>query len=413
MKHHRKYAAGVGAIAFALVLTSCSGSALSGDNDTDAPSSETVKVGLTTALTGPYSEYGAPGAVGAQIAVDMFNEQEMCEQTVELVLLDDKLDAEASQSNMRRLLDEENVDFVLAPAGSGPALATLPLVQAKNKIYMNVVGQASEIVVPEGSDTPHREVFSFALGNEAESAYMLQFVEAGGYESVAIISESTPYGVGASDALEAGLDESSIDVVAVERYDQAATDLNAQLAKIAAAEADVILQIGLGADAATIRETMARLDMIDTPLLMSYASGTLSFQERVGELVEGVSTVQFQAFDGGEPSLDAARDLAIRYKEIEGNDVYYGPNEWPIPSFAGTAGPGFDAASVLLQGFATADCSVDTDTVIAALESGESFTSSRGEYSFSAEDRIAVTADVLTARTFQWNDGDIQFVSAD
>ncbi len=66
-----------------------------------------------------------------------------------------------------------------------------------------------------------------------------------------------------------------------------------------------------------------------------------------------------------------------------------------------------------VQGFATADCSVDTDTVIAALESGESFTSSRGEYSFSAEDRIAVTADVLTARTFQWNDGDIQFVSAD
>ena len=396
------------ATSLAFAAAGCSGSAIDG-SEGEQSSGGPVLLGLTTALTGPYSEFGVPMKNSIELAIEGFNKSGECEREVKLIDYDDQLVAETAQSNMRRLLEEDKVDFVMAPAGSGPTLAVLPLLNAANKLMMNTIAQTSTIVTPEGEDKPYPNIFSFSLGNLVEAEFMGGLLSEN-YDSVGLIAESTPYGDTGLKELERVLGEGDTKVVAKGSYDQGATDVTAQLARLKKANPDAIAMIGLGSDTATIRLAMARLDMLETPFVISNGAGTIPYQERAKDLVEGTIVVQYAAFPGTEPADEPAKNFASVYKEQFGNDRYYGKGEWPVPAFGGTPASSYDATKVLLDAFAQADCSTDTDAVIGALQSGDSYEGSRGEYQFSESDHIAVDTDLLTAITYRvGSDGSISY----
>lgn len=392
----------VAAAALTLAVSGCSGSAIGGGGDPgQGPTEGPVRIGLTTALTGAYSEFGIPMKNSVDLAIEEFNTSGACDRPVELVEYDDQLVSEIAQANMRRLLDEDQVDFVLSPAGSGPTLAVLPLVNAQNKIFMNTIAQTSTIVTPEGAEAPYPNVFSFALGNVVEAQFMGEFL-AERFPTVGLISESTPYGDTGAQQIERVLTESgSSQVVARESYDQSATDVTAQLARLKQADPAAIAMVGLGNDTATIRQTMARLGMMDIPFVISNGAGTIPYQERAKELVDGTIVVQYSAFPGTEPAEESARNFATQYREAYGNDRYYGDGEWPAPSFGGTPASSYDATKVLLEAFAEAGCSTSSQEVLDVLQSGEPVEGSRGEYTFGPDAHTAVTTDLLTALVYR------------
>lgn len=387
-------------------LAGCSGGAVGGGGGSggsdggDGP----IKLGLTTALTGAYSEFGVPMKNSIELAIAEFNDSGACDQQVELVSYDDQLVAETAQANMRRLLGEDNVDFVMSPAGSGPTLAVLPLVNAENKVLINTIAQTSTIVTPEGQDKPYNNVFSFSLGNTVEAAFMGKFLSEN-YDTVALVAESTPYGETGLDAIEKVLADAGTEVVAREGYDQGATDVTAQLARIQQANPGAIAMVGLGADTATIRQGMARLNMLETPFVISNGAGTIPYQERAGDLVDGTLVVQYEAYSGAEPESASARKFAEQYKEEFGNDRYYGEGEWPVPAFGGTPASSYDGARVLLTAFERAGCSTNTDAVVEQLESGDAFEAARGEYTFSDTEHTAVTPEFLVAMEYKVGPG--------
>lgn len=391
-------------------LAGCSGSAALNDQ-TERSDEGPIRLGLTTALTGTYSEFGVPMKNSIDLVIEQYNDQGgVLGREVELVSYDDQLVAENSQSNMRRLLDEDDVDFVVAPAGSGPTLAVLPLVSAQQKIMMNVIAQAPEAVYPDGEDEPpHDNVFSFALSNTVEAQFMGNYLSEN-HTKVALIAESTPYGTSGLTQVEKVLEQDGrTRVVAKESYDQQATDVTAQLARIKESGADAIAMIGLGNDTATVRQTMARLGMLDIPFVITAGAGSLPYQERAKELVDGTIVVGYAAFGGGEPDMASAKEFAESYQAAYGNDPYYGDGEWPIPSFGITPASAYDAVKVLLDAIERAG-STDKAAVIEALESGEAFTGARGEYTFSAQEHAAVSTDLLTTYVYRVeSDGDVTF----
>lgn len=385
-------------VALAIAMAGCSGSAASGNKQSSAGP---VKLGLTTALTGAYSEFGVPMKNGIDLAIKEFNDSGACPRKIQLVSYDDQLVAETAQANMHRLLSEDKVDFVMSPAGSGPTLAVLPLVNAAHKIMMNTIAQTSTIVTPKGQAKPYPNVFSFSLGNDVEAQFMGEFVLGRKYKTVGLIAESTPYGATGLDQIERVLKEKgTTKVVAREAYDEKAPDVTAQLARLKQANPDAILMVGLGNDTATIRQGMARLGMLNTPFLISNGAGTIPYAARAKELVEGTMVVQYAAFGGGEPGLQSAKDFAAMYKKAYGNDLYYGNGEWPVPSFGGTPASAYDGAKVLLEAFKRAGCSIDTAKVEQALDSG-GFVGARGAYKFSATQHTAVTTKLLVALVYR------------
>ncbi len=51
------------------------------------------------------------------------------EKKIELIALDDQLVPDKAANNMQQLLDDKSIVAIIGPAGSGPALATVPLTE--------------------------------------------------------------------------------------------------------------------------------------------------------------------------------------------------------------------------------------------------------------------------------------------
>ena len=89
-----------------------------------AHAADPVKIGMSTALTGPYSEFGVAQKNAVDIAVEQFNAKGGIKgRPIQVVLYDDGLVPARAQANVRRLIDEDKVVALIAPAGSGPNLA--------------------------------------------------------------------------------------------------------------------------------------------------------------------------------------------------------------------------------------------------------------------------------------------------
>lgn len=355
---------------------------------------EPVRIGLTTAITGPYSEYGESMRNVVQIAVDDRNAKGGIKgRPVELIVYDDQLQPNRAQTNMRRLLEEDRVDAVLAPAGSGPTMAIIPLVLARNVVTMVTIAQTPAITYPNGTDkAPHPNVFTFALQNDVEARVLAAFLGTN-FKKIGLISESTTYGTTGVDLIAQLLKERyGITPVGREVYNQKDPDMTAQLARLQRAGAEVLGLVGLGADAATLKKEMNRIGFKGS-LVASMGVFSQPFVELAGDLTVGTIGTLYHAFVDMSKARPAAKAFAAAYLKRYGNDRYYGPGEHPIPYFGHTASS-YDAAVVLFEAMSRAESLKPAD-IVKVLESGQPLPTARTDYAFTRQRHHAVTEDMI------------------
>ena len=161
-----------------LLLSAAAPLALSGIvGATPARAEDTIKIGLTTALTGPFNEFGEGMHRGVILAIEKRNRAGgVLGKQVELgEALDDQLVPDRAVQNMRRILDNKDIVGLIGPSGSGPTLAVVDMVAADGRPMMNHQAQTPAIVYPNGLDKPPRaNVFSTAIQNNTEAAVVGQ-----------------------------------------------------------------------------------------------------------------------------------------------------------------------------------------------------------------------------------------------
>ena len=398
MNQSTKKAAAAGGVALAILL----------GTTPVALAEDTIKIGMTSALTGPYNEFGEGNRRAVEMAVNEWNARGGINgKQIEIaMMLDDQLNPDRAVQNMRRILDNEEIDGIIGPAGSGPTLAVIDMVEADGRPYMNPIAQTPVITYPDGVGTPPRQnVFSFALQNDVEAAGMGQHL-VNNFERVGVIHESTAYGVTGLDYLGAAMVAAGGDEpVAAESYNQGAQDMTSQVARVNRAGVDAIAAIGLGSDLAVLRRTMARLN-VNVPLIASNGALGLPFQEGAGEMVVGVQGTMIAAF-GQRPMRDATQHFADAYMAEYGPDRWWGNDpENPQLFMAISVSNGYDAANILFEGFRRAD-STDPDAVIAAIESIQGYEGANAIYSFSAERHHAIDPDGVQVFEYRERDGEI------
>jgi len=358
---------------------------------------DTVSIGFTTALTGPFNEFGEGYRRGVEIAVEEWNEKGGIDGVpVEIgIALDDQLVPDRAVQNMRRVLDDENIELIIAPSGSGPTLAVVDMLEADGRPVCNTQAQTPSIVDPQGPDgPPRRNIFSVSISNTVE-AQKLAVVLAEEFDNVAVLHESTGYGVTGAELVEEELEKSNPDIrVNVESYNQRAQDFTAQLARSQRSGAEVLLVIGLGADLAVIRKNMARLN-INLPLYATAGGVTPPYVEGAGDLVVGTRAASVRAV-GEETLSEATRNFADRYKAKFGVDRWWGNNpDRPQIGMASTVMSGYDCANLLLDAVRRAG-STDPDAVIAAMEeTSGSPSASIHSITFTPDDHVALGVDDL------------------
>ena len=356
-----------------------------------ANAQETLKIGMTSALTGPYNEYGEGAKRGIELAIEKWNAKGGINgKKIEMAMLfDDQLVPDRAVQNMRRLLDNKDLVAIIGPAGTGPTLAVIEMAAVDGRPYINPIAQTPVITYPDGGK-PRANVFSFGLQSDVEMKMQAQYAVGRNFTKVGILHESTAAGVTAGELIAKELKAAGRPApCAEESYNQKAQDMTPQLARLQRAGCDVIIYTGLGADLAVVRRTMARLNWV-VPLIANNASLTPPYQEGAGDLVLGTNGSMIAAF-GEDPLNPVAKEFADAYKAKHTADRWWGPDPArPQLSMSLTVANAYDAGMVLFEGIRLAK-STDPKAIARAIESIKGYRGVNASYSFSADQHHGVT----------------------
>jgi branched-chain amino acid transport system substrate-binding protein len=357
-------------------------------------SAQTIKIGNTGALTGPYNEFGEGTRRGIELAIDRINARGgVLGRKVELAIsLDDQLVPDRAVQNIRRILDSKDIDVIIGPGGSGPTLAVIDMVTVDGRAYCNPQAQTPSIVYPDGTDKPARKnVIATAIQNDVEAKALGGYV-ATRFKKIGIMHESTGYGVSGAQLLGAEVESlTKSKPVAVESYNQRAQDMTAQISRVQRAGADVLVVVGLGADMAVIRRNMLRAGF-DVPLITSGGGISLPYKEGAGDLAIGTRATMLATYAPGKTPTGMAKELADAYAAKFGKekDRWWGDDpRSPQVYFALTVGAGFDCTHMLMEAVRIAG-STDKDKVVAALNQVKGLALSNGTANFSPMNRLLV-----------------------
>jgi branched-chain amino acid transport system substrate-binding protein len=222
------------ALAFILVLsllTGCTGG-----------SSKTIKIGHAASLTGDNSVFGQSEATGLKIAVEEVNKKGgILGKQVELISVDTRSDPAEAANAVRRLVDQEKVNFVLGPSQSGSTLAATPIVTAA-KIPLIAPAASNPYVTVSKTGETYKYIFRVCFIDTYQGRVIADFV----YDRLNTRKAAILYDIGSDYSqwlakyFENAFVKRGGTIVAKEAYRTGELDFRAPLGKIKETHPDLI-----------------------------------------------------------------------------------------------------------------------------------------------------------------------------
>lgn len=325
---------------------------------------------LKLAITGPFSGGSAPmGASmrdGAKLAVAEINaaggikvgKQKM---KVEIIERDDEGKNDRGALVAQELASMDGLSGVIGSVNTGVVLAGDKHLQEKGitKIITPAAGSASMTQWADKADKPgvkDLSIFRFAAHDGIQAAMVVEDAIKRKFTKVALLHDSTNYGVSGRDDL---LDQikkqgSKLEVVATEKFNIGDKDMTAQLLRAKSAGAEAILIWGIGPELAAVANGMAKSGL-KVPLIGGWTLSMSNFIDNAG--ANGNGTLMPQTF------IEEA--ITPRVKSfIEAYHKAYNVTRIPSPV---SAAQGYDAVLIFAAAVSQAQ-SADTHKIKDALE---------------------------------------------
>src|ERR1700680_3776634 len=236
--------------------------------------SETIKIGCLAAMTGPSSAPTIGFNRGVNFAVEAINAAGGVKgRKIEIVMRDTQGDPSKAVHPPQELISQAKVHAIWGPLNSGEALATTPIM-ARAKIPDIHPCVVESLIDPAKFPNAFRMAPSNSQWDDAVRNYCLNILKA---KKVAVIGDTTGYGVTALGASVAAVKKGGANVVYQANIDSIQPDLTPDLlrAKNAGAEAIVVWSVSTGMEARMFN-SRAALNW-DGPFvgLPSMSSGTI------------------------------------------------------------------------------------------------------------------------------------------
>jgi branched-chain amino acid transport system substrate-binding protein len=326
-----------------------------------APSfaADAIKIGHVAALSGASAQSGEAITRGLSLAIDEINAKGglLGGRMLELVQRDDESTPPKGLVAARELL-ADNVAAIFAGIDTPVSMAIVPLLNKEKRIYMGVWA-AGTAITRNGANPNY--AFRVSAVDALVDVKLLKFAhQKFGSTKAGLALINNPWGQSNEKGLTAAGDaDPSIEVAAVEKYENNDVDMVPQLTRLKDAGADCIILVANAAPAAQVMKSRERIGWT-APVISHWGISGGRFPELAGPTAGQADFVQTYSFFGkqgpvGERVLAA---LEKKYPQIKGPQDVFAP--------VGTANA-YDAMHLLALGIAQAG-STDADAIRAALE---------------------------------------------
>jgi len=197
-----------------------------------------VRIGLMVSATGPTTAIGLPQKNTGDLLP-----KKIGDVTVEYFQYDDGGDTTRAVQNVKKLIQEHNVDALIGPSTTPNALAILDFIAESKVPLMATVGTSS---VVEPLDAKKRWVFKTTQNDDLIAAALVKHMVKTGVKSVGFIGFKDPYGENWHKVFSALAEKAGVQLIATEYYLRTDPSVTGQALKLISAKPDAILIAGVG-----------------------------------------------------------------------------------------------------------------------------------------------------------------------
>ncbi len=199
---------------------------------------EPIRMGYLPALTGPSSSTGIGINRGVQLAVEEINAAGGIDgRPIELITRDTQSDPTKAVNGAAELSKGEKVSVVLGPVNSGESLAVVPLLARSNTPQVHPCW-VDTLTDPKKYPMCFRNAPTNQQIGGAANRYVVEVLKR---KKVAVVSDTTGYGVASVNAYVPMLKAQGAEVVYQGNIDAANPDLKAELLRMQSSGAEAIM----------------------------------------------------------------------------------------------------------------------------------------------------------------------------
>ena len=313
-----------------------------------------VKVGLMVSATGPTTAIGIPQKNTGDLLPKRIGEA-----TIEYIQLDDGGDTTRAVQNIKKLIQENNIDAMIGPSTTPNALAILDIIADAKVPVMATVGTSS---VVEPLDAKKRWVFKTTQNDDLIAGALIKHMVANNVKTVGFVGFNDPYGENWYRVFTALAEKAGIKVVASERYARTDQSVTGQTLKLIAAKPDAVLIAAVGGPAVLPQATLFDQGYKGR-VYQTHAVATDDFIKLGKEKVEGTvlaagPMLVIDEIPDSNPTKKVAQGYIAAYeKQFGSKPATFGANTWDggilltraIPVALKAGKPGTEAFRVALR----------------------------------------------------------------
>lgn len=323
---------------------------------------DTIKFALTGPYTGGSAAMGVSSRDGAKLAIKKINDAGGIDvggkkMKIEFIERDDEGKNERGALVAQEVSGMADIAAIVGTVNTGVVIAGDKYYQdaKKLRIITPAAGTASMSQWWGKPEIKDLYIFRFSPQDTIQAAMVVEQAKKLGLKKVAIMHDSTNYGVSGRDDLKKNLEKSGIEIVATEKFNIGDKDMSAQITKIKASGAQAVLIWGIGPELAAVANAMNTLNL-KVPYIGGWTLSMGSYLDNAGKNADG--TLMPQSFVEDASVSKQAADFISNYHKTY--------NVKRIPS-AMSAAQGYDAVLILAAAIHQAG-STDSTKVKDALE---------------------------------------------
>jgi branched-chain amino acid transport system substrate-binding protein len=286
---------------------------------------ETIKLGIVAPMSGPNARYGAFSMHGAELAVKDINAAGGIDgRQFELFNADSQGTPVEGVSATRRLIDEDEVDYIIGDVSSSVTLAMQPVAEDAGVLLLNAASSNPKITYGAGVGGYKWTYRNYPTDENRAFVVAKYAAEQRGFSKFAVLSVDSDYGRSAIEFTKKYLPEFKGEILSEDYYKEGEVDFRSVLAKIRDNGAQAIIMYGLADTTPIVARQMVEIGLAGKVTLIG--NGEFNTEKTIKSAptaLEGAveAAAWLPAFDSPE-SKAFVEKFTTEYKEAPNNHAY-------------------------------------------------------------------------------------------